>query len=249
MRTPHGQTDGMRTATQPQRLQANTLQPPEKFSPAGQTHRVADAGKNGHGSRLEIRRTLPDHLRSEAAKLYYLAFEQKLGSLIGPNARGARLLEEGLDLDSGLFAFEGERLVGLVGFQLHGQRLINITPGRIVQEFGLLAAAWRLAYLMLFERKPLANQFLLDGICVAEDARGLGVGTRLLEAARELAVGEGCEQIRLDVIDRNPRARALYERFGFQAMETTQTGWLTKRFGFAASTRMIYDLHGRNSIE
>lgn len=119
--------------------------------------------------------------------------------------------------------------------------MININPGQIVREFGLLSA-WRLAYLILFDRKPSVNQFLLDGICVAEDARGLGVGTRLLEAARELARSEGCTEMRLDVIDRNPRARALYERFGFQAMETTQTGWLTNRFGFTASTRMIYDL-------
>jgi GNAT superfamily N-acetyltransferase len=233
MRTRQGHNVGMTTTL---------LSEPQEFQNTHQATWVA----NISNTKLEIRRTLPDHLRSEAAKLYYLAFEQKLGSLIGPNARGSRLLEEGLNSDSGLFAFDGERLVGLLGFQLHSQRLINIVPGRIVQEFGWLAAAWRLAFLMLFDRKPTANQFLLDGICVAEDARGLGVGTQLLEAARQLARKEGCTSIRLDVIDRNPRARALYERFGFQAMETTQTGWLKQRFGFGASTRMIYDLDGHN---
>ena len=219
-------------------MSTTLLSEPQKH----QTTRIAQGNETMHGAPLEIRRTLPNHLRAEAAKLYCLAFEQKLGSLIGPTARGVRLLEEGLNSHCGVFAFHGERLVGLVGFQLHGQRLINIKPGRMVQEFGWLSAAWRLAYLMLFDRKPVVNQFLLDGICVAEDARGLGVGTRLLEAARDLARSEGCAEMRLDVIDRNPRARALYERFGFQAMETTRTGWLTKRFGFTASTRMIYDL-------
>lgn len=107
MRTRQRHNNGMRT---------KTFSEPQPHHAA----RVSNDRKDGHGSTLEIRRTLPDHLRAVAANLYYLAFEQKLGSLIGPNARGARLLLEGLNSDSGLFAFDGEQLVGLVGFQLHG---------------------------------------------------------------------------------------------------------------------------------
>jgi RimJ/RimL family protein N-acetyltransferase len=49
--------------------------------------------------------------------------------------------------------------------------------------------------------------------------------------------------VRLDVIDGNARARALYARFGFVAVKTERLGMLRHFFGFDASTTMIKDLY------
>lgn len=46
--------------------------------------------------------------------------------------------------------------------------------------------------------------------------QSLGIGTKLLEQAFELARAEGFQFVGLHVADDNPRARALYERLGFR---------------------------------
>ena len=48
--------------------------------------------------------------------------------------------------------------------------------------------------------------------------------------------------VRLDVIDSNWRARALYERQGFLATRTESLGLLRLLFGFSASTTMVRPL-------
>ena len=49
----------------------------------------------------------------------------------------------------------------------------------------------------------------------------------------------GYAEVRLDVIDNNPRARTLYERRGFVAGDTQYLGPLKYLFGFSAATTMV----------
>ena len=49
-------------------------------------------------------------------------------------------------------------------------------------------------------------------------------------------------EVRLDVIDSNPRARTLYEREGFNATDTHRLGLLRHVFGFESATTMIKTL-------
>ena len=78
----------------------------------------------------------------------------------------------------------------------------------------------------------------MDGIFVDEQARSRGVGSALLGAVKARAAADGLSSIRLDVIDSNPRARALYERHGFVAGDVTHIGPLHHLFGFRSSTEM-----------
>lgn len=55
------------------------------------------------------------------------------------------------------------------------------------------------------------------GVSILKAFWGQGIGSALLRAAFQNARGMGYEQIELSVIEGNTRARALYERFGFQA--------------------------------
>jgi GNAT superfamily N-acetyltransferase len=56
----------------------------------------------------------------------------------------------------------------------------------------------------------------LESLAVAEGARGTGVGTLLIGAARERLRAEGVENWTIAVLDANPAARRLYEREGFR---------------------------------
>lgn len=54
------------------------------------------------------------------------------------------------------------------------------------------------------------------GLVVLKDYWGLGVGRRLMECCIAWAVEQGYEQLELEVIDGNARARRLYESLGFR---------------------------------
>lgn len=57
---------------------------------------------------------------------------------------------------------------------------------------------------------------LLDQLCIAPEAQGQGLAARLVREAK----GRSPKPITLDVNDANIKARRLYEREGFRAIET-----------------------------
>jgi ribosomal protein S18 acetylase RimI-like enzyme len=59
----------------------------------------------------------------------------------------------------------------------------------------------------------------LYSLCVSEDARGQGIGTRLLDAVDDELEARGVHDLRISVIAGNERAQALYERRGFRVAE------------------------------
>jgi GNAT superfamily N-acetyltransferase len=56
---------------------------------------------------------------------------------------------------------------------------------------------------------------ILDDFVVLPERRGQGVGTALLQAARELAEAEGCSRITLQTDADNGAAMRLYRRHGY----------------------------------
>lgn len=63
------------------------------------------------------------------------------------------------------------------------------------------------------------DEFYVDTICVHETCRGLGIGTKLLQFAQEIARHKGFNKLSLNVETENVSARRLYERFGFVVTE------------------------------
>ena len=86
----------------------------------------------------------------------------------------------------------------------------DIRPHRDL--LGWLGAMWAVWGTRMADHRPKADELYVDGIAVSPDARGLGIGTRLLHETAAIARTNGKEFVRLDVIDTTPRARALYER-------------------------------------
>ena len=67
--------------------------------------------------------------------------------------------------------------------------------------------------LSTFRALPLLN---IHDLAVLPEHRGRGVGGALLRAVEEHARRHNCCKLTLEVQDDNPRARALYDRFGFE---------------------------------
>ncbi len=57
--------------------------------------------------------------------------------------------------------------------------------------------------------------FKIHDVAVHPDARGMGIGTKLLETIEQEAKNLGCSKITLEVREDNP-ARNLYEKVGFE---------------------------------
>ena len=55
----------------------------------------------------------------------------------------------------------------------------------------------------------------LEALAVADGYEGLGIGRRLIHAAEQDAARQGAKSMTLHVLTENERARALYERAGF----------------------------------
>lgn len=182
----------------------------------------------------------PEGLRGEAAALYFSAFADKLAPVLGRDDRALAFLSCILNPEFCLSALspDDRRLLGFVGFKTAEGALTGGGMADLARHYGRLGGLWRGLLLSLLERQLEPKIFLLDGIAVAPEARGMGIGTALLDAVEEEAERHGCRTIRLDVIDTNPRARALYERRGYEPVSVERLGPLRHLFGFASATRM-----------
>ncbi len=66
-----------------------------------------------------------------------------------------------------------------------------------------------------FSTFTASKVFKIHDVAVRPEARGYGVGTKLLETVTEEAKKMGCSKITLEVREDNP-ARRLYEKVGFE---------------------------------
>ena len=189
---------------------------------------------------IHIRFGLPEDHRAEAAALYWQAFGSKLGRVLGPEPMALRFLQRVMRADHCLTAMDDDgRLLGLAGLKTPAASFAGGSLADLRSVYGLVGGFWRGFLLQLLGREVDNQRFLLDGLCVSDQARGQGVGTALLEAVVAEARQRGYRAVRLDVVDTNPRARALYERRGFVLDRTAGIGPLRLVFGFRAAHTMV----------
>ncbi len=79
----------------------------------------------------------------------------------------------------------------------------------------------RISIMKPFEALSEKNSFYISAVAVYPDFRGVGIGTKLLNHAGELAKKSGYDSISLHVFEENEEARKLYEKQGFEAKGKT----------------------------
>jgi GNAT superfamily N-acetyltransferase len=192
---------------------------------------------------VKITTGIPEHNRDEAAVLYWEAFGEKLGFVMGPKYQALMFVRSVLRPDHGICAHDDDgRLLGIAGFKTARGALVGGEFRDLQRTYGWVSAAIRASLLVLLERDLENERFLMDGLFVAPEARGHGVGTALRDAIFDEAKRRGYAQVRLDVIDSNPRAKALYLHVGFKEVDTVKMGPLKYIFGFSAATTMVRDV-------
>ncbi|MEM1233919.1 MAG: N-acetyltransferase [Pseudomonadota bacterium] len=183
-----------------------------------------------------------DH-RDAVAALFWAAFQDKLRPSLGEGEKARAFIAQGLRRD---FAFsavaEDGSLLGAAGIKTEKGGFLSAGYSEIAAIYGPLSAIWRAAVLDRFERKLVPGILQMDGIFVAEEARGLGVGTKLLDAVVWTARMNRCAQVRLDVVAGNTRARSLYQRYGFREVGVLKAGLMSPLLGFQEAVTMAFDI-------
>ncbi|MFF9351534.1 GNAT family N-acetyltransferase [Streptomyces sp. NPDC014734] len=195
-------------------------------------------GRARRGGPVEVRRSIPQGDEARVAELYWEAFGRKLGPALDPPDTARAFIARHLHHDRGIAALLDGEVVGVAGYQLGGRALTGGGARDVLATYGALRGLPRLVLLSLLSRTPAAHELVMDGIAVSPAHRGHGIGGLLLREIVALAADRGCRRVRLDVIDVNPRARALYERHGFTATRTERTPYLRDLMGFSAVTTM-----------
>ncbi|MGI9405683.1 MAG: GNAT family N-acetyltransferase [Hyphomicrobiaceae bacterium] len=186
----------------------------------------------------------PEHIEA-AAYLHFRAFRDKLGPVLGRAANAEAFYRSTMNPQFAISALtpDGTDLLGVAGFKTADGAFIGGTFSDLKRHYGFAGALWRGLVLSALDRGVEPDRLLMDGIAVMPEARGQGIGSALLEAIVLEAYRRGKGHVRLDVIDSNPRARALYERHGFVAGRTRHLGPLRHVFGFRSATMMLKSVH------
>lgn len=187
---------------------------------------------------------IPEKYRLAAVDLYDEAFGEKFSVAVRNTEDRKQIFARGLTLKYAIASISQHRLVGIAGFHAtEGSLTGAITYRDLVSQLGFFRGNRAAAVFSLYERTPKPKELLMDGIAVRSDARGMGVGSTLLEEIKKYAKQHGYDRVRLDVIDTNPKAKKLYERVGFKAVKTESFPYLKGFLGFGGITTMELSIH------
>ncbi len=194
---------------------------------------------------MEITITIgvPEVFRKKAVFLYEEAFYEKLSIAVKNKKHRLELFEKCFDLSYGIAAIYNNQLVGIAGFSIENNSLTSkLKHSDLIKYLGYLKGNWAAIIFRLYERKASKNQILMDGISVDKNYRGQGIGEKLLKELISYAKANHYQSIRLDVIDRNQRAKKLYERVGFVVIREENYPYLKWLLGFSGSEELIYKI-------
>ena len=110
--------------------------------------------------------------------------------------------------------------------------------GRLRTQLGFVGAVRAVIGLSMGQHRPEHGELYVDGVAVVPTAQGRGIGSRLLAEVALIAAEDGFRWVRLDVVDTNPRAQALYGRLGYEITNVQTFGYLRRFVGFGGMTSM-----------
>ncbi len=194
-------------------------------------------------SKIIYQMGLPEQFRSDAADLYDEAFGKKFSVAERCDENRLLLLNNCLMLKYAIVAMSGNKLIGIAGIHIPSGSLTGgITYRKLLSQLGFIKGNWAALIFSIYERKPTPGELIIDGIAVQAEARGKGIGSRLLEEISNYAKKHEFNRIRLDVININPKAKKLYRKKGFKIVKIEYFPYLRWLLGFSGYTTMELNL-------
>ncbi|MHC1782743.1 MAG: GNAT family N-acetyltransferase [Anaerolineaceae bacterium] len=143
-----------------------------------------------------------------------------------------------LEIDGQPAAF----LLALTGKEL--KRLISPMFTQIIKYFGILDTLrflWR-TLPMVFEKEAEEDEYYISNLAVHPDFRRRGLGETLLIHAEKKARGLDLSKCSLLVEIGNARAKALYQKMGYQVVSVSTNAMMRKLLDTPGEERMVKTL-------
>ena len=136
-------------------------------------------------------------------------------------------------------ACKGDEIVGLVGIRQAEDNIDYMKSAianifrfySVFQSFGVIYRGLKVEHII---KPPLKGTVCLHNLGVAPKMQGSGIGKLLIGHVIAQAMQRNIATVSLDVAETNPKAKALYLRFGFEA-KAFNYGNLIGKFGRAVS--------------
>jgi len=194
-------------------------------------------------SEIEKLGELTEEHKSQAIGVFVEGFYDIFRRVSRNKAELARLFSASIDFNSTYALLEDDAVVGimLIGryekspFKLDHQVFSEIHsgwPGRIIFRI--------LRHYLEKVSASTPDQVYIDYLAASPQARGRGIGTKLIAFARD---NLATRYLMLEVYKNNPKAQALYERLGFQPVRV-RTNLMELLEGLGRSTIMRLEVGG-----
>lgn len=190
---------------------------------------------------VHIKWGIDDTQRVPIAEILYGSLGDKLTPVFGKREGGIPCIASILQPGRILLALENGYPMGIAGLQFSGTGYLDSSLLTLRKHLG-----WGIFRAMfngwLLEHHAKKNEIYVDTIAVTEQARGLGIGSKLLRAVIDFSREKGFSYVKLSVIDTNTRAKSFYERMGFRekSVQNVPYPW-SRTFGFSSAIEMILD--------
>ena len=192
---------------------------------------------------IEIAHGIPKNQKLRVARIIFDAFEDKYKHIFGPRKKSIYAIMQFLRDDRTIVALQKDVVVGVGGLKFGGKGFIDPSLSPIVRILKLgtpkaVVMGW-FFYLGRVEEKEL----FIDSLAVIKDLRGKGVGSSLLKFIIDFARSRGYLKVKLQVIEKNWRAKKLYEKKGFKEGRILNIPFPWDRiFGFKRVSEMNFGI-------
>lgn len=156
----------------------------------------------------------------DALRLLFGAFAKKLRIGFRDAGDFLRLFRDGVDRRACYSATADGTLLGIMALQSPGREIYQFRLGSLFRRFTPWRAALILVNMLILYSAPRKDALVVDQLAVAPEARGRGVGTKLLEASEAKGRAMGMPKMALSVISANEGAIRLYERMGYRRTQS-----------------------------
>jgi ribosomal protein S18 acetylase RimI-like enzyme len=177
------------------------------------------------------------------ARIFYESFQDKFALIFGDPKKAIRLISKIVREDRILVAFNDGKVVGFAGLHFLGKKFMACKLTEVARIYGLATLRVLIYFLINLFTEIKLNQLHLEILAVTEKQRGKGIGTKLLLSTIDFARRKGFSEIKLEVVNTNPRANKFYEKMGFKKVKDRKIPYpFNILTGFSVITDMHYNL-------
>ena len=183
-------------------------------------------------SKINIYKGLPKKHIGSVTDLLLSELGEKFIPILGEKEKAKQLLELSINQENCFFVERDSKLLGFLAFQINNTVFVNSSLSTIISIYGVISGTIKAIDLKMLEHKTNSSEIHIEAIVVSKQARGLGIGTKLIDTIFQFANQKGYKTITLEVIDTNPRAKDLYKRLGFKVDKKSNIWPINKLIGW-----------------